>query len=188
MSYFPIFLQMQEQKVLIVGGGTIAAQKLSALLQFTNDITLIAKEVGDETARLVEAHGLKLYRRAYEKGDILGFAIVIVATDTVSLQQAIFEESRPYRILVNAVDNTDYCDFIFPSVLQRGELMVAFSTQGASPAFTKQLRRYFEARIPEGVEAFLSEMRHLRKRLPKGRSRMAKFEKMVLSYFQEHFK
>ncbi len=124
----------------------------------------------------------------YVKGDIQGFDIVIVATDTVDLHKEIYEEARPYRILVNSVDNTDYCDFIFPSYVQKGDLTIAFSTGGASPAFAKQIRRHFEKIIPDSVGPFLAKMKQLRREIPKGKARMKQFDKMVETYFKESFK
>ena len=188
MAYFPMFMDMTNLKVLVVGGGNIAAEKLEKLVEFTKEITVISKEVNETTHRLITDHCLTHYLRAYQKGDIDGFDIVIVATDTVALHKAIYEESRSRRILVNSVDNTDYCDFIFPSYIKRDDLTVAFSTGGASPAFAKQIRRHFESIIPENVGAFLAKMKQLRKELPKGKARMAQFEKMVESYFAENFK
>ena len=187
MAYFPMFMDMENLKVLVVGGGHIAAEKLEKLVDFTKEITIITKALNEETHQLIKTHCLTLYQRAYVEGDIQGFDIVIVATDTVDLHKAIYEEARPYRILVNSVDNTDYCDFIFPSYLQRGDLTIAFSTGGASPAFAKAIRRHFEARIPEGVDAFLAQMKALRSTLPKGKERMQKFETMVRDYFEKHF-
>jgi precorrin-2 dehydrogenase/sirohydrochlorin ferrochelatase len=188
MSYFPMFMDMDDLKVLVVGGGAIATEKLEKLTDFTKEITVIAQEVSPEADRLIKEHCLTLYQRLYQTGDIEGFDIVIVATDTVALHKAIYEESRAYRILVNSVDNTDYCDFIFPSYVQKGDLTIAFSTGGASPAFAKQIRRHFEKIIPESVGGFLAKMKQLRREIPKGKARMKQFDEMVERYFKENFK
>jgi len=187
MAYFPMFMDMTELKVLVVGGGAIAAEKLEKLLDFTKEITVIAKEINVETHTLIRDHRLACYQRPYRRGDIEGFDIVVVATDTVDLHKAIYEEARPYRILVNSVDNTDYCDFIFPSYIKRDDLTVAFSTGGASPAFAKRIRRYFEAIIPENIGPFLAKMKALREELPKGKERMRHFESLVEEYFNKNF-
>jgi len=187
MSYFPMFMDMSGLKVLLVGGGAIATEKLEKLTDFTKEITVIAKEVSPEAAQIIKEHCLSLYQRAYAKGDIQGFDVVIVATDTVALHKAIYEESRPYRILVNSVDNTDYCDFIFPSYIKRDDLTIAFSTSGASPAFAKRIRQHFEQVIPEDVGTFLAKMKQLRREIPKGKARMKQFDEMVEKYFKEYF-
>ncbi len=178
---------MQNLKVLVVGGGTIATQKIEKLLDFTKEITLIAEEVSMEVHRLIQAHCLTLHQRKYKSGDIEGFDIVIVATDTIALHKAIYEESRGSRILVNSVDNTVYCDFIFPSCVQKGDLTIAFSTGGASPAFAKHLRHYMENTLPDSVGPFLKKMKDLRTSIPKGKERMRYFEGLVEAYFKKHF-
>ena len=188
MSFLPIYIDMHTLKVLVVGGGQIATEKLEKLLDFTNEITVIASEVSTEAHILIKEHGLTVYQQAYKKGDIKGFDIVIIATDTVDLHKAIYEESRGSRILVNSVDNTEYCDFIFPSYMQKGDLTIAFSTGGASPAFAKQIRRHFEKIIPDSVEAFLQKMKSLRTTIPKGKERMKYFDGLVEEYFSKHFK
>ena len=188
MSFFPLYMDMQNLKVLVVGGGIIATEKLEKVLDFTKEITVIASEVSATARRLIKYHSLVLYQRRYEKGDIEGFDIVIVATDTVDLHKAIYDESRGSRTLVNSVDNTEYCDFIFPSYVQKGDLTISFSTGGASPAFAKQIRRHFEKIIPDSVEAFLQKMKSLRTTMPKGKERMKYFDGLVEEYFSKHFK
>jgi len=187
MSFFPMYMDMQDLKVLVVGGGYIATEKLEKLVDFTTQITVIALRVEDEAKNIIDKYELALHQRAYSAGDIQGFDIVIVATDTVDLHKEIYEESRGSRILVNSVDNTDYCDFIFPSYVQKGDLTIAFSTGGASPAFAKQIRRHFEKIIPDTVGVFLKKMKALRSTMPKGKERMKYFDEMVEKYFKENF-
>ena len=188
MSFFPMYMDMQNLKVLVVGGGYIATEKLEKLVDFTKEITVITLRVEEDAKCLIDENDLTLYQRAYKTGDIEGFDIVIVATDTVDLHKAIYEESRGSRILVNSVDNTDYCDFIFPSYVQKGDLTIAFSTGGASPAFAKQIRRHFEKIIPDSVGEFLQKMKSLRSTMPKGKERMKYFDGLVEEYFKKYFK
>lgn len=188
MSYFPLFMDMSGLKVLVVGGGVIAAEKLEKLLDFTKEITVITKEISEGVDQLIKKYSLTLHQRMYQTGDINGFDIVIVATDTVELHKSIYEESRSERILINSVDNTDYCDFIFPSYVQKGDLTIAFSTGGASPAFAKQIRRHFEKIIPDSVGDFLQKMKSLRSAMPKGEERMKYFDALVEEYFKKNFK
>ena len=188
MSFFPMYMDMQDLKVLVVGGGYIATEKLEKLVDFTKEITVIALRVEDEAQSLIDENALTLHQRAYNTGDIQGFDIVIVATDTVDLHKEIYEESRGSRILVNSVDNTDYCDFIFPSYVQKGDLTIAFSTGGASPAFAKYIRRHFEKIIPDSVGEFLQKMKAMRTTMPKGKERMKYFDELVEEYFKKNFK
>ena len=188
MSFFPMFMDMNELKVLVVGGGYIATEKLEKLVDFTQKITVISTEVSSEADEIIQKFNLECDIKAYETGDIKGYDIVIVATDTVALHKEIYEESRGSRILVNSVDNTDYCDFIFPSYVKKEDLTIAFSTGGASPAFAKYIRRHFEKIIPDSVGTFLQKMKALRTTMPKGKERMQHFDDLVKAYFSKNFK
>lgn len=188
MSFFPLYLTMDSKKVLLIGAGSIATEKLEKLLDFTQNICIVSLTISTKAQTLISQHEFTFYQRAYQIGDIKGFDIVIVATDDEVLQQKIYEESRGLGILINAVDNMKYCDFIFPSYLQRGDLTVAFSTGGASPAFAKRIRQHFEKSMPHNVGEFLAQMKALRSTLPKGKARMHYFDSVVRDYFNTFFK
>jgi precorrin-2 dehydrogenase/sirohydrochlorin ferrochelatase len=184
MSYFPAFLKLDDKKILIVGGGNIAYEKLEHLLDFTNNIDLIAQEFSDLMLQKIQENDLHFEKRAYKEGDITEYAVVIIAVDDIALQAAIFEESKKYKCLCNAVDSVDYCDFIFPSYIKKDDLTIAVSTSGASPAMAKHLRRYLQNLIPENIGSFLSEMRSLRESLPKGKERMKMLDAKAKKYIQ----
>jgi len=183
-----MFIDMSELKVLVVGGGNIAFEKLEKLVEFTTNIKVISLEFNDNSKKLIAQYSLQREQRGYIKGDIEGYDIVIVATNTPTLHKEIYEESRGSRVLVNSVDDTQYCDFIFPSYLKRDDLTIAFSTGGASPAFAKQIRQHFEKSIPQNIGEFLKKMKSLRATMPKGRERMNYFESLVSEYFKKSFK
>jgi len=187
MAYFPAFVKLDNKKILIVGGGLIAYEKLEHLLDFTSSISLIAKAFCDDMTALINENALHHDKRAYRRGDIKGFDIIIMAVDDLALQAEIYQESRQYRCLCNAVDSVDYCDFIFPSYIKKGDLTIAVSTSGASPALAKQLRIYLQKIIPDSISDFLVEMRSLRKSLPKGKERMRLLEEKAKKYI-ERFK
>ncbi len=188
MSFFPAYFNLRHKKILLVGGGYIALEKLEKLVDFTEEIVVIAKEFSEDFSLFAKEHNIEMQERSYLKGDIDGFDIVIVATDTVHLHKAIFEESRSSRILVNSVDDTAYCDFIFPSYVKRGDLTISISTSGASPALAKRFRAYIEKLIPSSMESFLVEMKKLRKTMPKGKARMKFFEEKTDKFMAENFK
>ncbi len=188
VSYFPAFLKFDNKKILIVGGGHIAYEKLDHLLDFTHDITVIAPELSEEMHDRIAKEGLCLIKRRYSKGDIAEMAVVVVAVDDILLQEEIFKESKHYHCLCNAVDSVDYCDFIFPSYIKKGDLTVAVSTSGASPALAKHLRRFLENTIPSGISAFLDEMKQLRRTLPKGKERMKMLDAKAQEYIKTEFK
>jgi precorrin-2 dehydrogenase/sirohydrochlorin ferrochelatase len=188
MSFFPAYFNLENKRILLIGGGYIALEKLEKLVDFTEEIDVIAKEVSEEFLLFAQKHHLSIEKRAYVVGDILSYDVVIVATDTVTLHKAIYEESRTTRILVNSVDNTAYCDFIFPSYIKKGDLTISISTSGASPAMAKRLRAYIEKLIPSSIETFLKEMRSLRKTMPKGKERMKFFEEKSDDFMERNLK
>jgi len=188
VSFFPAYFNLDHKKILLVGGGYIALEKLEKLVDFTKDITVVSKEFSEDFSTFATEYNIEMQERPYEKGDIDGFDIVIVATDTTTIHREIFQESRDSRILVNSVDDTAYCDFIFPSYVKRGDLTISISTSGASPALAKRLRAYIEKLIPSNMESFLKEMRGLRKTMPKGKERMKFFEEKTDNFIVKNFK
>lgn len=184
MAYFPAFLKFDDKKILIVGGGNVALEKLEHLLDFTHNITLIAQEFNAATQILIDQHHLANHKKIYEKGDAKGFDIVIAAVDNFALQEAIYLETRQYSCLCNCVDLQQYCDFIFPSYVKKGDLTIAISTGGASPAVAKQLRIYLSKLIPNGIVEFLEQMKNYRKTLPKGKERMQFLDNKAKEYIQ----
>ncbi len=184
MGYFPAFITLTNKKILIVGGGYIAYEKLEHLLDFTDDISIIALDLSEQMMQTIKSKNLAFEKRAYIKGDIKDFSVVIVAVDDIPLQAEIFEESKHYNCLCNAVDSVNYCDFIFPSYIKKDDLTIAISTSGASPAMAKHLRIYLQNLIPDGISDFLKEMKELRSTLPKGKERMKMLDKKAQDYIK----
>lgn len=184
MAYFPAFLKFDDKKIIIVGGGAVALEKLEHLLDFSKDIELIAKDFSVEIMELVSKYKLKATQKSYCNGDILGFDIIIAAIDCFSLQEEIYKESRTFSCLCNCVDLPKYCDFIFPSYVKKGDLTIAVSTSGTSPAMAKHLRIYLEKMIPSSIVDFLKQMKSYRKTMPKGKERMDFLDKKAENYIK----
>ena len=184
MSYFPAFVKLDNKKILIVGGGYVAYEKLDHLLDFTHNISLIASEFSDDMLNRIKKENLEFEERAYRKGDIKEYGVVIIAVDDIPLQAEIFKESKNYNCLCNAVDSIDYCDFIFPSYVKKDDLTIAVSTSGSSPAVAKYLRVYLQKLIPDSIGEFLKEMKNLRKTLPKGKDRMKMLDEKAKKYIE----
>jgi len=183
MSYFPTFLNFENKKVLIIGAGKIANDKLTHLLEFTHNITIISPEFSADILDKIDSNALESFQREYICGDIKGFDIIVAAINDISLQEEIYFESRSQRCLYNCVDIKKYCDFIFPSYLKKGELTISISTNGNSPSFSKYFRIYLEKHIPNSVIEFLIEMKNYRKIMPKGQERMKFLEDKTKKYF-----
>lgn len=182
MSYFPVFINFENKRILIVGGGTIACSKLKHLLEFTNNITIISKEYSSDIKKIILANSLDYKERNYCSGDIEGFDIVIAALDNIKIQESIYNETRDYNCLYNCVDIQKYCDFIFPSYIKKGDLTIAISTSGSSPALAKHLRIWLENSIPDSIIDFLKQMRTYRKTMSKGKERMSFLDKKAKEY------
>ena len=170
MAYFPAFIKLDNLNILIVGGGKIATEKLEHLLDFTSNIEIIAQHINNDMQKLIDGNNLKSNIKKYQKSDIDSFGIIIVAVDDIPLQKEIFDEAKLLpNTLVNSVDSTDYCDFIFPSYIKKDDLTIAVSTSGSSPAMAKYLRKFLENLIPNSIGEFLKQMKGYRKTMPKGK-------------------
>lgn len=184
MAYFPAFIKLDNKKILIVGGGNIAYEKLERLLDFTHDIEVIAADLSEQMIQRLLQENIPYSKRIYKKGDIAAYSVVIIAVDDIALQAEIYEESKQYKCLCNAVDSVEYCDFIFPSYVKKDDLTIAISTSGASPALAKHLKAYLKDLIPSGISDFLKEMKELRNTLPKGKERMKMLDQKAKAYIQ----
>ncbi len=188
MSYFPAFVNLTNKKIVVIGGGKIAGDKICHLLDFTKDITIISPRIDQRVKDFIDHNSLKYISREYKSGDIDGFYIVIVAADDLELQKKVYQECQDKKILCNSVDSVEYCDFIFPSYIKRGDLTIAFSTSGASPSLAKYLRRAIEKTIPKDIENFIKELKNLRKKLPKGKERQKLLDSKAKEYIENYFK
>ncbi len=182
MAYFPMLYSMNNKKVLLVGAGVVAFRKLRMLLDFTENITIISSCVSNDINIKSKEYNLEIKKRDYNKGDAKGFDIVIVAIDNIDLQEKIYFECKEKKILYNCSDIQKYCDFIFPSYIKEGDLTIAISTNGSSPAFAKRFKEYIKKFIPKDVNIFLQEMKELRVTQVKGKSRMKFLDEKVKEY------
>ena len=184
MSYFPVFIKFDKKKILIVGGGNIALRKLKYILEFTKNITLISSEYSKEIKELIKSESLSFKEANYNTGDAKSFDIVIAAVDSIKLQESIYKETREYKCLYSCVDIQEYCDFIFPAYIKKGDLTIAISTAGSSPSMSKYLKSWLNNIIPNSIESFLNQMRNYRDTMPKGKKRMEFLDKKAKDYIQ----
>jgi uroporphyrin-III C-methyltransferase/precorrin-2 dehydrogenase/sirohydrochlorin ferrochelatase len=167
MAYPVQLVGLQHKRVLVAGGGVIAAQKIEALLDAGARVHVVAKEVKDALLPLVpRIH--RLERRDAAPEDVDGAALVICATDDRALNRAIAAAARAQNILVNAVDDPDACTFFAPAVVRRGPVSIAIGTDGASPLLSAQLKRLIEAILPERLDDVADLFKRIRARGLKG--------------------
>jgi precorrin-2 dehydrogenase/sirohydrochlorin ferrochelatase len=143
-DYFPAFLDLRGRRVLVVGGGTVAARKVEGLLECGARVVVVSPALVPALARLAAAGSVEHRARAFRKVDARGCVVVVAATGVAAVDDAVAEAARCHRALVNAVDRPARCDFIYGSVLRRGELQIAVSTGGRAPALAREIRRRLE--------------------------------------------
>jgi siroheme synthase-like protein len=141
MTLFPAFLKIENRPVLVVGGGAVAGSKIPSLLNAGARITVIAPRLSCHLAELVRNRDIAWLPKPFEPVDLDGIFLVIAATNIRELNASVFAEADKRNILCNAVDDVDHCHFYYGSIVQRGDLQIAISTNGKSPALAQRLRR-----------------------------------------------
>jgi len=151
--YYPIFLDVCARKCLVVGGGEVALRKVRSLLEHGANLEVVAVTLCPELAELAECREISLRLKNYEKEDLKGTFLAIAATSQKRLNQKIARQARQLGVLVNVVDSPELSDFILPSYLHRGDLVLAVSTGGASPALARRVRMRLEGDFGEEYAA-----------------------------------
>jgi siroheme synthase-like protein len=163
MSLLPIFLRLERRSVLVVGAGTVALAKIESLRQSGAVITVVAPHATQGVQDLAAQNALLWHRRTFQPADLEGIFLVIAATNDSAVNHAVYEEALHRNILCNAVDDPPNCDFYFGSVVTRGDLQIAISTAGESPALAQRLRREIDAQLAPGLGPWLAELGTLRR-------------------------
>ncbi len=164
MSLFPIFLKLTARPCLVIGAGHLAESKIESLRAAEAAITVIAPEASPAIAALAAEGALTWHPRPYAEGDIASETfLVVTATNVPAVNRAVYLEATSKSILCNAVDDPPFCDFFFPSIVRRGDLQIAISTAGQSPAFAQRLRKELNAALPADLGPWLAELGNLRR-------------------------
>ncbi len=161
-DYYPIFLDLRGRKCTVVGGGSVAERKVVALLEHDASVEVISPALSPGLRELAERGAIRVVQRQYRRGDLEGAFLAIAATDDPAINLAAAEEGREQRALINVVDDPDNSDFIVPSLVRRGDISVAISTAGRSPALARKLRTVLEADLPDewaSILAIVSDVR-----------------------------
>ncbi|TAK06831.1 bifunctional precorrin-2 dehydrogenase/sirohydrochlorin ferrochelatase [bacterium] len=175
MGYYPIFLDMAGRPCVVIGGGAVAEHKVEGLLQAGAHVTVVSPELTSKLASLVSQGRVRHIARPYQPGDLKGYALAFVATDDYGVNGDVATEGQQLGVWVNAADDPARCDFILPSVLRRGELVVAVATGGSSPALSRAIREELEAYFTEDYAVLAAIVGKVRQEL-KGHSFVAKPE------------
>jgi siroheme synthase-like protein len=162
---YPIVLRLQGKRCLVVGGGQVALRKVEGLVAAGARVTVVAPEVAEGLTRLAHDGVVTVERRAYRADDVAGAWLVFAATDEPAVQQAVFDDAEQAGVWVNAADDPDRCAFFLPAVHRRDPVVVAVSTQGASPALAGWLRDRMAGALPIRLEALVAALREERRAL-----------------------
>ena len=164
MRYYPVNLDIQNRKCLVVGGGSVGTRKIMTLLECGAVVTVVSSDVAEELLELAEKKMIELKKRPYESSDIDGMFLVIGATDNEELNWQINKDAEHQNKLCNIADRPEACNFVLPSIVNRGNLVIAISTSGKSPAFAKKMRQDLEKEFGEEYDEFLQLMGAMRKK------------------------
>lgn len=167
---YPVFLKLHQMEMLIVGAGEVGYEKVSFMLKSSPQaqITLVAPWVKPEIISLLETlpgHRVSIIRKPFAPADLEGKQLVVAATNIPELNRAVHAAAKARGLLINVADTPALCDFYLGSIVTRGDLKVAISTNGKSPTFAKRLRQLLEAAIPEGTTDLLIQLEAFRQTL-----------------------
>jgi precorrin-2 dehydrogenase / sirohydrochlorin ferrochelatase len=162
---FPIFLKLDSRPCLVVGAGTIAEGKIQGLLVERASVKVVAPEATAQIRQWASAGAIEWHQREFESADLEGKFLVIVATSSRDVNTRVFTEAQAKGILCNAVDDPANCDFYYPAVVRRGDLQIAISTGGQSPALAQRIRQELEQQFGPEYESWVAELGKQREEL-----------------------
>lgn len=165
---FPIFVKLEDLHVLLVGGGNVGLEKLTALLNNSPKarVTVVANLIRDEVREFVaNKPNVQLVNRAFQFADLQDKDLVILATDNPDLHQSIKRVTVENHILTNVADTPDLCDFYLGSIVQKGDLKIAISTNGKSPTLAKRIKEFLNEIIPDNIQQLLDNLQTYRNTL-----------------------
>jgi siroheme synthase-like protein len=151
--YYPIYIDIEDHAVLIVGGGTVCARKAETMMRYGGRVTIVSPKITEEIAAWEEEGKLTVRRKVYELADLDGASMVIASTDDRCVNARVARDCRRRQIPVNVVDVTHLCEFIVPAIIEKGSIQIAVSTGGKSPAIARTLKEDLQRFIgPEYAE------------------------------------
>ncbi|MBK5269732.1 MAG: bifunctional precorrin-2 dehydrogenase/sirohydrochlorin ferrochelatase [Bacteroidia bacterium] len=165
---FPVFLKLNELKLLIVGGGNVGLEKLNAIIDNSpeTNVTIVAISISNKIKKLATKYlNITLKEKTFESGDLNNMDLVIIAINDKQSSQNIRRVAKERKILANVADTPDQCDFYLGSVVQKGNLKIGISTNGKSPTIAKRLKETLNDVLPGKLDKILSNMGSIRKQM-----------------------
>jgi precorrin-2 dehydrogenase / sirohydrochlorin ferrochelatase len=164
-SLFPMFLKLEGRACLVVGAGTLAEGKIDGLLLSGAAVRVVAPRANAAVEEWARTAAICWEAREFSPADLDGMFLVIVATSSKDLNKAVFREAQRRNVLCNVVDDPEHCDFYYPAVVRRGQLQIAISTAGESPALAQKLRRELETQYGPEYESWIKHLGRARREL-----------------------
>lgn len=184
-EYYPVFLKLKDKLCVVIGGGKVAERKVLSLLEAGAKVKVISPDLTPKLKSLYEKGNFFWEERPYKRGDLTGAFLVVAATNDPLVQEEVFKEAEDKNIPCNIVDRPEYCTFIVPSTIRRGDLVIAISTSGVSPAVARRLREILETVYGKEYTLYLKLMRKLREKILKTdippKEKEEKLQKFALS-------
>jgi precorrin-2 dehydrogenase len=165
MTLFPIFLKLDRRRCLVVGAGKIAEEKIEGLLDTGAEIIVVAPQATDRVQALAREKKIRWHARPFKPSDLKAAFLVVAATSSPELHARIFREAQKQKVLCNAVDDPENCDFYYGSVVRRGSLQIAISTAGKSPALAQRIRKMLERQFGPEYEEWVEALGEAREKL-----------------------
>jgi len=165
MSLFPMFVKLEGRSCLVVGAGAIGEGKISGLLEAGAVVSVDSPQATPRVHKWYTSGVVKWLRRKFRKEDLDAKFLVIAATASAKVNAMVFEEARRRNVLCNSVDDPPHCDFFYAAVVRRGDLQIAISTNGKSPALAQRLRKRFERQFGPEYEDKVNQLGAARERL-----------------------
>jgi siroheme synthase-like protein len=166
-NLFPVFLKLESLNTLVVGGGNVALEKLTAIFQNSPkaNVRLVAKAISPNVRSLIEDKKIAFTERSFQPDDLIDIDLVIIAINDKKASKEIHEACKKKKILANVADTPEYCDFYLASIMQKGNLKIAVSTNGKSPTIAKRVRDVLAETFPDEIDEVLDHMENIRNEL-----------------------
>ncbi|MBS0027845.1 precorrin-2 dehydrogenase/sirohydrochlorin ferrochelatase family protein [Chitinophaga sp. 22321] len=165
---FPVFFKLHRLHVLVVGGGNIGLEKANAMLENCPQatITVVSLDFLPELEALTHQYpNITLVQKSFSCGDLLGKDLVIAATNDKAFNYYVWEKAKGSKVLINVADTPDLCDFYLGSIVRKGNLKIAISTNGKSPTIAKRLKQVLQDAIPDTLDDVLNKLSQIREKL-----------------------
>jgi siroheme synthase-like protein len=166
-TLFPVFLKLESLNTLVVGGGNVALEKLRALFENSPHakVRVVAKEIIPQVREFMLERNISFTERLFHVKDLEEISLVIIAINDKTASKEIHEACAKRRILTNVADTPEYCDFYLGSIVRKGNLKIAVSTNGKSPTIAKRIKEVLSEAFPEEIDDVLSNMEKIRNEL-----------------------